>query len=83
MTSTSSTHSNLFSRSTQSDPSDIRAICTGSNATEIVDYICKHCGDEVKTALGNFEEGCLGSGMDICTFSSLPRPEHRVLADEM
>ena len=57
------------SGSTQSDPSDIRAICTGANATEIVDYICQHCGENVKAALGDYEEGCLGSGMDICTFT--------------
>jgi hypothetical protein len=50
--------------STQPDPSDLSAVCSGSNATEVRDYIQNHCGQNEDTAMSAFNDVCGTSGAD-------------------
>lgn len=61
----------LNGRSEQPDPSNMQGVCTGSNATAVVDYICEKCDDK-KATLSDFEGACLAAGMDICTLPVRP-----------
>ena len=48
--------------STQPDPSDLNAVCSGNNATTIKRYINSHCGNNVNVAMSAFSGVCSGAG---------------------
>ena len=57
---------NLNSQSsTQPNPSDLNAVCSGSNATDVKQYINSHCGNNVNAAMSTFSSVCSGAGIDL------------------
>ncbi|GAB1731979.1 hypothetical protein NU195Hw_g232t1 [Hortaea werneckii] len=55
----------LAAVNTQPQPSALEAVCSGSNATEVEDYICKHCGSDAETAMSGFASVCSRAGIKI------------------
>ncbi|KAI7326990.1 hypothetical protein KC326_g211 [Hortaea werneckii] len=52
----------------QPQPSALEAVCSGSNATEVENYICKHCGSDAETAMSGFASVCSRAGVKIGMF---------------
>ncbi|KAK3067231.1 hypothetical protein LTR53_016018 [Teratosphaeriaceae sp. CCFEE 6253] len=48
---------------TQPNPAALKAVCSGSNATAVADYICKNCSSNAAAALSAFAGVC--SGVDV------------------
>ncbi|KAI7545171.1 hypothetical protein KC331_g6381 [Hortaea werneckii] len=55
----------LAAVNTQPQPSALEAVCSGSNATEVENYICKHCGSDAETAMSGFASVCSRAGVKI------------------
>ncbi|RMZ08910.1 hypothetical protein D0862_03796 [Hortaea werneckii] len=55
----------LAAVNTQPQPSALEAVCSGSNATEVENYICKHCGSDAETAMSGFASVCSRAGIKI------------------
>jgi len=55
----------LAAVNTQPQPSALEAVCSGSNATEVENYICKHCGNDAETAMSGFASVCSRAGIKI------------------
>ncbi|KAK5689027.1 hypothetical protein LTS10_001007 [Elasticomyces elasticus] len=50
---------------TQPDPSALKAVCSGSNATAVEEYICKNCSSNAADALSAFASVCSSAGVTI------------------
>ncbi|TKA27193.1 hypothetical protein B0A50_04530 [Salinomyces thailandicus] len=50
---------------TQPDPSDLNAVCSGGNATEVKRHLCKQCGSNFDIAMSGFSGVCSQAGVTI------------------
>ncbi|KAK0919085.1 hypothetical protein LTR57_011158 [Friedmanniomyces endolithicus] len=50
---------------TQPNPAALQAVCSGSNATAVVESICKNCSSNAAAALSAFASVCSGAGVTI------------------
>ncbi|KAK0943421.1 hypothetical protein LTR48_004578 [Friedmanniomyces endolithicus] len=50
---------------TQPNPGALQAVCSGSNATAVVESICKNCSSNAAAALSAFASVCSGAGVTI------------------
>lgn len=60
----------LAAVNTQSNPSALQVVCSGSNATQVEQYICKNCGTNAQAALSDFASVCSTVGVKISNANS-------------
>jgi len=53
----------LAAVNTQPDPSNLKAVCSGDNATTVEQYICKNCKDNTDAALSAYADVCESTGV--------------------